>query len=254
MNVLIAIPFMNGTDFLQRAIDGLKDSNYTILLVNDGSSLNESESARNICKNSSKIHMVTNTVNIGYVHTINRIIGEAIRRNIDFLILANSDTIFTDTDVEALLDLIQRPNVVAVGGKIVDYDTGTKIIHTGTRLENGEIVDPYIGRDFQDPIVNDIERRLWVNGCAVAYDMGIFRHYGFKFDTAFSPAYFEESDLMTMFNLMGLTVLYQPKAEIRHFVKATMGKDPKSPKIFWDNWNKYLARWAPFFSSKQLQF
>ncbi len=175
--------------------------------------------------------------------------------DVDFLLLVNSDVTFKIGTMHSLIKrAISNPNVAAVGCKVL-YAGKDEIQHTGTRLVNGKVEDPYVGLNKDDPVTNFVERRLWTNGCCTMYNLDILRKENLNFSMEFSPAYFEEADLMTKLNILGYSVLYEPKAAVEHIVNATMGLErEKYEKIFWANWDKYLNKWKNQFTSKQLQF
>jgi GT2 family glycosyltransferase len=99
------------------------------------------------------------------------------------------------------------------------------------------------------------ERRLWLNGACVMYSLDVLRKERLNFDMDFTPAYFEESTLMTTLNLLGHPCLYEPRAVIDHKVNGTMGLEKeKYEPIFWRNWNRYLDRFKHTFENPIFDF
>ena len=260
---LVAVPFKGKPEFVLEFCQSLIRSyasgfSYMVILFDDGSKPEEVEYIYNTLKNMKcPYSVVANSNNVGYTRKVYDIFEYA-KSQTDFthVLLANSDIKLNPQTFETIIKKsISNENIAAVGGKILDYNKGEVILHTGTRLENGEIVDPYCGLQRNDPKTNYTERRLWVNGCFTMYNLKILRKENLNFNLDFSPAYFEEADLMTELNLKGYSVLYEPKAEIKHFVNGTMNeKRSENEAHFNRNWNKYLEKWKPYFNSPKLRF
>jgi len=256
--ILVAIPFKNETKLLVDLVYSILKSyisgfTYYMVCFDDGSSNEELDFLYNSIP---KIVTIVKGDNLGYTQRAHDIIEYAKNQpNVDYLLLLNSDVKFeTGTFFSLVKRVLSNPNIAAVGGKILEYDSN-RILHTGTRLENEVIIDPYCGLDRNDSKTNFAERRLWVNGCATLYNLDILRKENLNFDLDFCPSYFEEADLMTKLNLLGYSVMYEPRAIIHHLMNASHNKErEKYEKVFWENWDKYLTRWKPKFNNKQLQF
>jgi len=234
-------------------------SGYSFFIVcyDDGSTIEELDYLyRSIHNNFPHDILIVRNEPVGYTQAVHNITEFCkSREDIDYLLLLNSDVKMRVGAFYALVNRMNRnPYTAAVGGKIIKMGTN-EIQHTGTRLENGKIVDPYCGLDANDPSTNQVERRLWTNGCATLYNIRILKKEGLNFSLDFKPAYFEEADLMSELNLRGYSVLYEPKAEIEHKLNATMNKErDKYEKVFWTNWDKYQNKWKPYYDSKVLAF
>jgi len=256
--ILVVVPFKDEESFVLNFVDSLFKSvvnefSYSLLLWDDGSTDDTLDSLIKYIDNSIPIFKHNN---VEYTQTAFDIVEYSKSLNqYDYLLLVNSDVKFEPETMISLVETLNcNSNVAAVGGKVVDY-YDLEIKHTGTRLVNGEIVDPYVGLNMSDSKTNFVERRLWVTGCCVLYNLNILRKEHLNFDLEFKPSYFEEADLMTKLNVMGYSVMYEPKAVVRHLVNATHNKErDKYENVFWTNWNKYLEKWKPKFESKELQF
>lgn len=254
--ILVVIPFYNKSDLVISCLNSIVRSyiqgfNYQIIIWNDGSSEDELSKLQQSIDN--RIGIYNNNRNIGYTLSCIDIVNYAKQENFDYLFLLNNDTIlFPDAFTNLFRRINSNNNICAVGGKVIHW-TDDIIIHTGTRISNNKISDPYCGLEINNPITNHVERRLWVNGCYCLYNLDILRKENLNFNTDFLPAYFEESDLMTELNMRGYSVIYEPKARVRHLVNGTT-RDYDYGKIFEDNWQKYLNKWEKYFSSKNLYF
>lgn len=256
--VLVIVPFKDETKLLVEFINSLFRSyvtgfSYSLICWDDGSTDDELNFLYN---NISNMIVIAKHQNVGYTQAVYNIMEYAkSQTEYDHVLIANSDIKFEQgTFFSMVKRSLSNPNIAAVGGKVLKYDT-PQILHTGTRLVNGEIEDPYCGLHRDDPKTNFVERRMWVNGCGVLYKLDILRKENLNFDLQFKPAYFEEADLMSKLNISGYSVMYEPKAIIHHIMNASHNHErSKYESVFWNNWNKYLSRWKPNFNSKQLQF
>ena len=262
--VLCAIPFKGQIPLVVECINSLLRSYvsgfaWSAIAWDDGSSDNE---LNQLWSSVPRDILIARHENVGYTQAVYNIVDFAKKENFHFLLLCNSDVKFHTGSFHAMVKrLAQNPNYAAVGCKVLKWGDNI-ILHTGTKLGDDEtpehkmkIIDPYCGFQKDDPRTMNVERRLWANGASVLYNLDILRKENLNFDLEFSPAYFEEADLMTKLNFLGYPTLYEPRAVIEHVVNGTMGKErEKFEKVFWLNWYKYLHKWEPYFNSKQLQF
>ena len=258
----VFIPFKGECNFVLDCVYSIVNSyitgfSYFIVCYDDGSTEQELNYLwRSLKQNFPQDIVIVKNNNVEYTQAVHNITEYCKRdTNLDYLLLLNSDTkLHRGTFYSLVRRMTNNPYIAAVGGKIIKMGTN-EIQHTGTRLENKQIVDPYCGLDINNPETNQVERRLWVNGCATLYNLRILRKENLNFSLEFKPAYFEEADLMSELNLRGYSVLYEPKAEIEHKLNATMNKErDKYEKVFWTNWDKYQNKWKPYYDSKVLAF
>jgi len=257
--ILIVIPFKGQIDLTIECLMSLRHSYisnfyYSIIMWDDGSSIDDlNKLYYNRVFNEL---MIVRNEHVGYTQAVYNAFQFAKNNNsCDYILLCNNDIVFkTNTLFSLNARMTSNPNIAAVGCKVLKYGSDV-ILHTGTRIKNNEIEDPYVGLQENDPKTNFVERRLWVNGCCSLYNAHILRKENLNFNLDFKECYFEEADLMSQFNLLGYSVLYEPRAKVEHVMNATHSKErEKYEKIFWGNWNKYLTKWKPYFNSKSLQF
>jgi GT2 family glycosyltransferase len=258
----VFIPFKGECNFVLDCVYSIVNSyitgfSYFIVCYDDGSTEQELNYLwRSLKQNFPQDIVIVKNNNVEYTQAVHNITEYCKRdTNLDYLLLLNSDTkLHRGTFYSLVRRMTNNPYIAAVGGKIIKMGTN-EIQHTGTRLENKQIVDPYCGLDINNPETNQVERRLWVNGCATLYNLRILRKENLNFSLEFKPAYFEEADLMTELNMRGYSVLYEPRAVIEHKLNATMNKDRGRYEIaFWKNWDVYKSKWEPYYGSKQLAF
>jgi GT2 family glycosyltransferase/glycosyltransferase involved in cell wall biosynthesis len=151
--------------------------------------------------------------NLHFLRGVNHAAAEA---RGSYLLLLNNDTRLTPGSIGAACSrLDSAPDVGAVGGKLVLLDgalqeAGSIIWRDGSCLGYGR------GRDPGEP---EFQFRRDVDYCSGAFLMvrrGLFEQLG-RFDTAFAPAYYEETDLCMRIREAGFRVVYEPKVEVTHF-------------------------------------
>lgn len=261
--VSVVIPFKGECNLVLDCIYSILNSyisgfSFFITCYDDGSTEEELNYLyTSIRNNFSQDILIVKNNNVEYTQAVYNVTDamKNMYKQCDYMLLLNSDVkLHRAAFYRMVTRMKSNPNIAVVGAKIVKMGTN-EIQHTGTRLENGKIVDPYCGLDVNDPVTNQVERRLWVNGCGALYNLRILRKENLNFNLEFKPAYFEEADLMTELNIHGYSVLYEPGAIIEHKLNATMNKDrDRYEKAFWANWKKYKNKWDPYFGKKQLAF
>lgn len=258
--VTVAIVFKGQIPLLMETIRTLMSSyvsgfNYSLILWDDGSPDSDVDFLYNsIPKNI----LIAKNANVGYTKAVYNLVEKCKSyQTMDYLLIANSDLKFRTGSFYALVQrMLSNENIGVVGGKILEYD-GDNIIHTGTTVnkERDGVRDPYCGLHKHDPRTMHVERRLWVNGCCALYNLNVLRKNNLNFNLDFSPAYFEEADLMTELNVLGHPIMYEPRAEIGHYVNGTMGNDrEKYHPIFNENWERYKTKWFPRFKEDVFDF
>jgi GT2 family glycosyltransferase len=157
--------------------------------------------------------IVRNSENLHFVRGVN---AAADLARGEHLLLLNNDTRVTPGSIGAAVGLLDEdPGVGAVGGRIELLD--------GTLQEAGSI----IWRDGScvgygrgaDPCAPEFQFRREVDYCSGAFLMvrrALFEQLG-RFDEAFAPAYYEETDLCMRIRAAGASVVYEPGVHISHF-------------------------------------
>ncbi|SDT93735.1 Glycosyltransferase, GT2 family [Pseudomonas pohangensis] len=176
-----------------------------------------------------------------------------------YLLFLNNDTLVKPGSISAALAVFQqRPDTGAVGGKIILLDgslqeAGSIIWSDGSCQGYGR------GRDPQD---KEFQFRREVDYCSGAFLMlprRLFEQVG-RFDQAFEPAYYEESDLCMRLRQAGHPVIYEPSVEIMHVEygsdngsQAAVQLMQKNHKTFVNHHAEVLANTHPASGSSLLQ-
>jgi len=157
-------------------------------------------------------HVIRSPENLHFLRGVNRAAAEA--RGEHILLLNNDTRLDPGAIAAALARLDAEPDLGAVGGPIVLLDgtlqeAGSIIWRDGSSLGYGR------GRDPGEP---EFQFRRDVDYCSGAFLMvrrALFERLG-RFDEAFAPAYYEETDLCMRLRAAGFRIGYEPKARITH--------------------------------------
>ncbi|SIR93675.1 Glycosyltransferase, GT2 family [Aquipseudomonas alcaligenes] len=179
-----------------------------VLLVDNASS----DLTRELLKRVHGSRVLLQNENLHFLRAAN--LGAAQARGSHLLFL-NNDTLIKAGSLSAAIRVFaERNEVGAVGGKLILLD--------GTLQEAGSIVwndgscQGY-GRG-RDPQEAEFQFRREVDYCSGAFLMvprPLFEQLG-GFDSAFAPAYYEETDLCMRLRQGGHAVVYEPAVEVVH--------------------------------------
>ncbi|HMK88019.1 MAG TPA: glycosyltransferase [Methylocystis sp.] len=149
--------------------------------------------------------------------------------NLGASVAAGKYLLFVNPDIELLpgaLDALvrakeSREHVGAVGGRLLF--PGGRIQEAGAHFKNdGLLTHPYL-RDARDPNAAEATYRRetgYVSGALLLIEKTLFDRLE-GFDEAFTPAYFEDTDLCVRAARLGYATLYEPFATAVHFESST---------------------------------
>jgi GT2 family glycosyltransferase len=167
------------------------------------------------------IRVVTNPSNSGFVRSCNA--GARAARG-SHLVFLNNDAVVTDGWLEALHGTYElHPDAGVVGAKLL-FPDGDLQEAGGIVFRDG--VCSHYGRNRRRdlPAYSFVREVDYVSGACLAIPAQLFRDVG-GFDTAFAPAYYEDTDLAFRVRAAGYRVLYQPACVIIHDEGSTHGTD-----------------------------
>ncbi len=192
------------------------------------------------------VRIVRNATNLGFIGNVNA--GAQAARG-EWLIILNNDTLLRPNAINAMLDTFQQQvNVGLVGAKLLNAD-GTVQEAGGIVWRDGSAWNWGRGQNREDPRFNFVRDADFCSGAALAIRRDLFLDMG-GFDTHYTPAYYEDTDLAFRIRARGLRVLYQPAAEVFHLEGVSHGRDEKSgvkayqvtnAKKFFERWQATLA-------------
>jgi GT2 family glycosyltransferase len=239
--VSIIIPVYNNLPdtlaCLHSVSEHMEDIPCEVILADDASE-SEMEEVFSKIKN---LRIIRQEANRGFLHNCNDAAAKAKGRFLHFL---NNDTRVTKGWLSALLETIQRSDTIGMtGSKLLFFDgklqeAGGMIWCKATGLNYGR------GDDPAKPEYNYVKEVDYISGASVLVRKTVWDELG-GFDTSFSPAYFEDTDLAFRMRQKDYKVVYQPASIVYHKECGTYGEVPDGhTQILLEmNREKFRNRW-----------
>jgi len=240
--VSIVIPVHNKFSVTYHCLASLllapNEVTFEVIIVDDGSS----DDTLMIPSLVEGITYLRNEESAGFILASNRG-GDKARG--EYIVMLNNDTEVLSGWLDELLSPFRNFDEVGM--------TGAKLIYPDGRLqEAGGIVwsngNPWnYGRNGNpgDPRFNYTRQVDYLSGACVMLPTSLWKELG-GFDTAFVPAYFEDTDLAFRVRDKGFKTIYAPKAQVIHYEGVSSGTNVTTgTKRFQEiNRPKFKNRWA----------
>lgn len=237
----IIIPVFNKSLYtftcLQSILEAKCQTTYEIIVVDDHSS----DDTPRMLNGITGIHILRSESNRGFIASCNAGADMARGENLVFL---NNDTIVTNHWLDNLISTLQNHANTAIAGAKLLFSDGTLQEAGGIVWQDGSAWNYGRGDDPEKPeycYARDVD---YCSGACLAIPKQIFYQLG-KFDTIYSPAYYEDTDLCLKAKTAGYKVIYQPASTIVHFEGVSSGKNLhagiKKHQII--NQKTFHARW-----------
>ena len=183
-----------------------------------------------------------NDQNLGFIGSCNRAAKHARGK---YLVFLNNDTTVTAGWLDALLQTFRdMPGTGIAGAKLIFPDgrlqeAGGVIWHDATGWNYGKYNDP------DHPRFNFAREVDYCTGACVMVPRALFERFG-GFDSYYTPAYYEDTDLAFKIREAGYKVMYQPLATIVHYEGLTSGRSVQSGVKSYQEVNreKFRRRWS----------
>ncbi len=239
--VTVIIPVFNKWAYTAACLRSLADTScrtpFETIVVDDQSS---DETAERLATVGGLI-CIRNEENLGFIASCNRGSTEASGK---YIVLLNNDTQVLDGWLDALLATFEQfPDTGLAGARLIYPDgslqeSGAIIFNDGSGWNYGR------GDNPEKPEYLYTRETDYCSGACIMLKTELFRELG-GFDTLYSPAYYEDTDLAFRVRAKGLKVRVQPRATIVHHEGITSGTDINSgAKRYQEiNRNKFLERW-----------
>jgi GT2 family glycosyltransferase len=185
--------------------------------------------------------------NAGFIASCN--LGAAAARG-RYLMFLNNDTEVREGWLDTLIATFEDlPEAGLVGSKLL-FPNGQVQEAGGIVWRMGDGLNYGRGADPEEPRLNYLRDVDYVSGAAIMVPRDLFEQLG-GFNTHFSPAYYEDTDLAFRIRAAGRRVLYQPLSIVVHHEGITSGTDVTgtgakryqlvNSRKFFDRWRTTLA-------------
>ena len=223
--VAIIILNWNGIADTLECLDSLQEQsykNFTILVVDNGSTDNSKELLEDYKKKNPKnIEIIYNPKNFGFAGGVNTGIEWALNDNYDGVALFNNDAV-ADKDWLANLVKAIEPKEIGISTGLLLRRDGKTIDSTGDWYSNWGLPFPRNRDNKTSEAPTSDELVFGATGGASLYKTEMLREIGL-FDEDFF-AYYEDTDISFRAQLAGWKVVYTPKAVAYHEQGASSKK------------------------------
>jgi len=223
MNIVISFVTINFnssyyTKELIKSIEKYTTLNYEIIVVDNNSQIDDSNSIKEFCKNKEKINFIQNSKNCGF--SCGNMLGSK-EANGEYIFFINNDTTLLNDASKILVNILKNNEYTALAtAEIVDKDNNItsssyKLFPSLTK----EIFGNSIARIFNKYPSNKAKLQIpskveVISGSCMFFKREVFLQVG-GFDTHFF-LYCEEEDLSKRVINSGYDIMFIPDAKIYH--------------------------------------
>lgn len=232
-HVAIIVPTRDRLDLLRECISSVEAlstyKNWSLTIVDNGSVHSET---LNFLANTAHA-VVRHPGAFNYSQLMN--VGRS-RVDAAYLLMINNDVVTRTPDwIEALLEHAQRPEVGAVGGRLVYPNGATQ--HEGIGLGNICMANTAVNLDagWMGRVVRDVSA---VTGACQMVRTSVFDEVG-GYDEALPLAY-NDVDFCMRIRASDRLIVYTPHAELSHREGASRGRSHQlaDEELFWRRWGR----------------
>lgn len=255
LKIAIALINYNGLENTLDCLASLRQikadkSAVEIIVVENGSTDGSREALANI----RDIHLVTSFENLGFAGGANLGINYALKRNADYIIILNNDTIVDKLAVSKLVqatkagDIISPKIYFAPGfefhkSRYKKNELGRVIWYAGGKIDWDNIIGIHLGVDQVDR--GQFKTRQVVDfatGCCMLVKRSVFAKIGL-FDEKYF-LYLEDLDFSTRAQKANFKIIFEPQAIIWHKNAGSVGGSGSKTQDY------YITRNRLFFAAK----
>jgi O-antigen biosynthesis protein len=220
---------------------------YEVIVVDDASASNDYAALESI----TGLRLVRNTTNRGFIKSCNYAATLAKGRYIYFL---NNDTLVLAGTIDELVKTFDFfPQTGLVGSRLIYPDgqlqeAGGIVWKDGSAGNVGRFDSPYA------PAYSHLRIVDYCSGASVMVPRKLFLGEG-GFNTAYAPAYYEDTDFAMRLKAKGYAIHYQPLSTLVHYEGISHGSNENAglkrhqisnQSTFFKNWHIRLAKHHPW--------
>ena len=250
-NVSIIIPIYNQIELTIQCLYSIsehtKNVSYEVIIGDDGSMPNDLQRLKNI-KN---LKIISNEGTRGFIGNCNSAANTARGK---YLLFLNNDTQVTENWLEPLLRTFKNdPSAGVVGSKLI-YPDGSLQESGGILWEDGSGWNYGRNDDPDKPEYNYLRETDFVSGASLMIPTELFQTFG-GFDSHYTPAYYEDTDLCFKARAAGHKVLVQPASVVIHHEGKSNGTslDSGLKQYQVQNQQKFKQRWINELTTHHFQ-
>jgi len=201
----------------------LDPSSYEVILIDNGSSLDEQQELTSLYNKSNLITLVFNDYNKGFTDGNKDMVDEIIKNDNppQYIALLNNDTVIHPNWINELITCANTEKADIVSSKMINYYDRRIIDNLGHfMLNTGEILPLGHGRPINN--YNEMFENIGACGGAVLYRTQMIKEIGF-FDPYFNTGY-EDAEFGLRAHLLGYKCIFCPSAIVYHKVSRSIKK------------------------------
>ena len=222
--VSVVIPVYGKLDYtlacLRSLLRHLPQAPFEVIVVDDASPDDSASSLAQIVG----LRLLRNERNLGFVGSCNA--GAAAARG-EYLLFLNNDTQVTPNWLDGLLTCFAERKDCGIAGSRLVYPDGRLQEAGGLVFADGSCWN--VGRfEQRDASAWRYRRQVdYVSGASLMIRRDTFQRVG-GFDTRYTPAYYEDTDLAFAVRQIGLAAYYEPASTVIHCEGISAGTDLQS--------------------------
>lgn len=265
----------NQNDYTIKCIESLLKSvnvDFKILLVDNGSSLQNYAELRQYLPNDDKLGILRLETNIGYVGGINSGLKVGLEERWDYFLIMNNDTLIDENAISELVISARHTNDTAiVTGKVFYYDQPDILQDIGQYCRNHSKLDyPLINKiekdigQYDDNLERDmIDDIFWLLPRKIVETIGFYSDYFYL--------YGEQNDYVFRAKMAGFNLRFCPNAYLWHkgSITTSDGKTGSPRVVYWASFatlklsalhltkeesKKFYVHWLTYVTLKRIYF
>lgn len=205
-----------------KSLAKLNYSNYSVLIIDNGSEDNSVEILTKAIGNLSNVVLLETRENLGFSGGVNYGIQESLQRGSDYTWLLNSDTEVEMNCLQNLIKAMEENSTVGIAGsKILMHSQKDIIWHAGASLGKyfGQPRHTGMGAYTGDQNYSNNKPVDYVTGCSFLIRTDVIKTVGMMDDRFF--LYYEEVDLCYRARRYGWQILYVADSQLWHKVAGS---------------------------------